>query len=157
MGEIVEDQMNTRDILHRRSFYFGNEYYNDDDEWVLDTAKQLSRSDTAENETGAPKSNDMWAESTQPIHSPADSSPHTTPVNTPPGTPISPVTPNSPTPVATPSTASSSTGGDSTRRYRLLTDLYENTDEIKLPPEELMLMCSEEEPPSYGEVSQKKE
>lgn len=148
MGEIVEDQMNTRDILHRRSFDFGNEYYNDDDEWVLDIA---------ENETGSPKGNDMWAESTQPINSPADPSPHTTPVNTPPGTPISPVTPNSPTPVATPSTASSSTGGDSTRRYRLLTDLYENTDEIKLPPEELMLMCSEEEPPSYGEVSQKKE
>lgn len=61
----------------------------------------------------------------------------------------SPPTPNSPTspvsPVSTPnssSTNSSSTGGGAPKRYRLLTDLYEAT-------EQMLMACEDEEPSTY--------
>ncbi|GKC38160.1 zinc finger, CCHC-type containing protein, partial [Tanacetum coccineum] len=72
---------------------------------------------------------DRTEESTQPINSPLgfQTSPQSTPINEA-GTPNSPNTPNSPiSPVNTPSTASSSTGGGAPKRFRLLSDLYENT------------------------------
>ncbi|XP_052619564.1 uncharacterized protein LOC128125952 [Lactuca sativa] len=77
------------------------------------------------------------------------------PINTP-GTPYSPITPNSPIPITSPSTASSSTGGGAPKRYQLLRDLYENTEENQIPTEELMMIRNNEEPASYTEACKKK-
>ncbi|GJU50602.1 zinc finger, CCHC-type containing protein [Tanacetum coccineum] len=72
------------------------------------------------------------------------------PIN-PPVSPASPVTPN--VTINSPSTASSSTGGGAPKRYRLLTDLYDETEEI----DELMMIRNDEEPVSYTEASKKRE
>ncbi|XP_042756658.2 retrovirus-related Pol polyprotein from transposon TNT 1-94 [Lactuca sativa] len=138
-------------------FDFSEEHYSDEGDWVSDTSEYVSRSDTVEGEIEEPNNNDIWADSTQPINPTPNLSPIPTPINTPPGTPIPPSTQNSSTHVATPSTGSSSTGGGAPKRYRLLSDLYENTNEIELPPEELMLVSNEEEPASYDEARRKKE
>ncbi|XP_052619617.1 uncharacterized protein LOC128125988 [Lactuca sativa] len=96
-----------------------------------------------------------WTNSeTQPnYHSDSQTGPQRNQSNNP--IPLSPpITPNSSN---SPSSASSSTGGGAPKRYRLLTDLYENTEEIQLPPEELMLLSSDDEPASYSEACRKKE
>lgn len=50
-----------------------------------------------------------------------------------------------------------SIGGGAPKFYRLLTDLYENTEEIELPQEELMMVSSKDEPSTNTEASCKKE
>ncbi|GJT98735.1 putative RNA-directed DNA polymerase [Tanacetum coccineum] len=121
-----------------------DELYIDEDESELRTPQQG---------VGSPQSDSNWTENSQPIDSqPIDShsSPQSIPVN-PPGTPQSPLTPNSS--IASSSTASSSTGGGAPKRYRLLTDLYDETEEI----DELMMIRNDEEPVSYTEASKKRE
>lgn len=78
------------------------------------------------------------------------------PINTP-GTPNSPITPNSLNPITSLSTALSSTGGGAPKSYRLLSDLYKNLEEIQIPTEELMMIRNDEEPTLYVEDSKKKE
>ena len=105
-----------------------------------------SEPQTPEQRFGSSQSENDWAEeSLQPINSSLGSQ------SNPPLSPTSPVTPN--VPINSPSTASSSTGGGAPKRYRLLTDLYDETEEI----DELMMIRNDEEPVSYTEASKKRE
>lgn len=70
----------------------------DDGEWTPDSAGQ---------ENWSPQNHSDWAQTPQPTSPSADPSSLSTPDNTPPGIPDSPITPSSPNPV-----------------------LYENTEEI---------------------------
>nr|GEW48717.1 hypothetical protein [Tanacetum cinerariifolium] len=98
---------------------------------------------------GSPQVDSSWSGESQPISSPLNSQPSPQ-SNTPPVTHESPTTPNSP--ITSPSTASSSTGGGAPKRFRLLTDLYNQTEEIELL-EELMMIQSNEEPVTYAEAN----
>ncbi|KAI3518152.1 hypothetical protein L1887_06594 [Cichorium endivia] len=136
-------------------FEFGaDDFYGDEDEWVPDTPDQGFGSSSNWANSGSAAT---WAHSEQSDNSgdPIGASPGT-PLNSQ-VTPNSPTTPNSATPTTIQSTASSSTGGGAPKRYRLLENLYEDTEEIDLPPEELMMIRSNEEPSSYVEASKKKE
>ncbi|KAI3516558.1 hypothetical protein L1887_15477 [Cichorium endivia] len=152
-------------------FSFDDGNYVDGGEWVPNTP------------TGSPQSYSDWADespqssnvglgsqslgSQETSSTPNSNSPNS---NLPDqsSTPVSPFTQNSPytpipfqslSPTSTQSsnTASSSTGGGAPKRYRLLNDLYEYTDEVDLPAEELMMVSSDEEPSSYVVASRKKE
>ncbi|KAI3523596.1 hypothetical protein L1887_01838 [Cichorium endivia] len=138
-----------------------DEGYNDEDELEPQTPQQ---------ESGSPQSNSDWAENSAPINTPADSEPtnsHSDPNLSPQNSPPSPLTAQSSpyTPIDqithshaqsdTPSTASSSTGGGAPKRYRLLTDLLDQTEEIE-GGEELMMTRNDDEPGSYTEASKEK-
>nr|GEV32939.1 hypothetical protein [Tanacetum cinerariifolium] len=102
----------------------------------------------------ASQSDSDWTErGSKPINSPlgSQSSPQSITIN-PPISPASPVTTNFP--INSPSTASSCTGGGALKCYRLLTDPYQQTEEIK-HPEELMMIRSDEEPVTYTEASKR--
>lgn len=142
-------------------FNFDQEFLGDDDEWGPDNPQQQDgpSSTNASWAPGNPQSNN---DNLSPQPSISSGSPHT------PVTPDSLITPNfpntpiphqTPSPVnfGSPSTASSSTGGGAPKRYRLITDLLENTEEIKLPPEELLMVSNDEEPTRYTDASRKKE
>nr|GEU33305.1 hypothetical protein [Tanacetum cinerariifolium] len=104
---------------------------------------------------GSLQSDNDWGDGAQPINSPLDSqsSPQSIPIN-PRGTPESPIAPNSP--IVSPRTASSSIGGAAPKRFRLLTDLYNQTEEVELH-KELMMIRSDEEPVTYAEASKRME
>ncbi|GKB16092.1 zinc finger, CCHC-type containing protein [Tanacetum coccineum] len=109
-----------------------DEFYDDDFE---------PEPDSPQSDRIASQSDSDWTEEgSEPINSPLS--------------PTSPVTPN--VPINSPSTASSSTGGGAPKRYRLLTDLYQQTDEIE-HPEELMMIRSDEEPVTYSEACKRGE
>lgn len=116
-----------------------------DGKWVPDTPDQ---------ENGSQQNNDNWAETPEP-NSPHMSGPSPNPSydSNNPQTPAT--TYNSP--INSQSEASSSTGGGAPKRYRLISELLENTYEIELPPEELMFMSNDEEPSRYVEAKQKEE
>lgn len=132
-------------------FDFDGDIYDDDGEWEPDTPDQ---------EIGLNQvigSSSTWANSEQSnILGHPQASPPGSPTNTS-VTPVSPVTLDSSTHLSTPSTASSSTGGGAPKQYKMLIDLYENTEEINIPPEELMMIQNDEEPSSYIEASTKRE
>ncbi|KAI3522492.1 hypothetical protein L1887_00319 [Cichorium endivia] len=55
------------------------------------------------------------------------------------------------------STASSSTGGGAPKRFKLLDELYDQTEEIEIPPEELWMIQDVEEPSTYRQAKVKHE
>ncbi|KAJ9560140.1 hypothetical protein OSB04_005300 [Centaurea solstitialis] len=59
--------------------------------------------------------------------------------------------------VGSSSTASSSTGGGAPKRYRSLAEIYEETDQIELEPEQLMFMQDVDEPTTYSVAAKDRE
>ncbi|KAI3753573.1 hypothetical protein L2E82_25630 [Cichorium intybus] len=120
-----------------------DDLYHEDSESEPRTPEQNLRSPQSDS--------DQTEESFQPINSPQDSpiNSQNIPINLS-DTPNSPITQNSPIP--SPSSASSSTGGGAPKRFRLFTDLYDQTEEI----EELMMIRNDDEPVSYTEASKRK-
>lgn len=93
---------------------------------------------------GSNQLDEDWAEVGQPSNPQSD-----------PNTPNTPTTAGIPVSQNSPNTNESSSGDEAPPRYRLLADLYENTEEIHLPPEDLLLLCNNEEPTTYFEASKK--
>lgn len=148
MGEECEDKSNAVHDFTIECFDFDGGIHDDDDMWVPDTPDQ---------ENGSPVDNSDWAENEQPTNSGhQQASPPDSPLNTS-GTPSSPSTLNSPTSSTIPSTASSCTGHGAPKRYRLLTDMYQNTEEVHIPPQDLMMIHSNDERTLYREASKQRE
>lgn len=96
-------------------------------------------------------------DSNQHVNSPlgSTSGPRTIPI-TPLVTPESPISPISPTHLGdSPISTSSSIGGGAPKRFRLLSELYDETEEIETD-EELLMIRNDDEPTTYREASKRR-
>nr|KAJ0194783.1 hypothetical protein LSAT_V11C700360190 [Lactuca sativa] len=155
LNKSLEEFDTIRDVDGKKTTYRTSKRFKFDDgfddeigDWVPDTPDQGHMAlDLNEDWVNFDQSNDLT--------DPGSSQPGT-PINSP-NTPNSNTTQDSPIHTPTSNTTSSSTGGGAPKRYRLLTDLYEATDEIHIPLEELQLIRNGEEPSSYVEAIKEKE